>query len=88
MSPLQESIKTLRAVGQFSAMQTLENELAEEKRKQRALIQASPAVAEAFKRRRDAEEQEVLRKRRIASDQNKLEFNAGKVKAELAAAHQ
>ena len=88
MSALQESIAALRAVGHLAAMQGLEIELAKERRRQRVLVQTCPAVAASFLQRRDAEEQETRRRKRLADDLNKREVHAAKVKAELERANE
>ena len=83
MSALHESIAALRAVGHLGAAQGLEIELAKERRRQRAIVQMSPAVAASFQQRRDAEDQETRLRKRLADEQNKREVHAAKVKAEL-----
>ena len=88
MSALEESIAALRAVGHLAAMQGLEIELAKERRRQRVLVQTCPAVAASFLQRRDAEEQETRRRKRLADDLNKREVHAAKVKAELERANE
>ena len=88
MSALEESIAALRAVGHLAAMQGLEIELAKERRRQRVLVQTCPAVAASFLQRRDAEEQEARRRKRLADDLNKREVHAAKVKAELERANE
>lgn len=88
MSALQESIESLRAVGQFGAMHALEIELAKERKKQRAIIKMSPAFAATFRQRREIDEQESLRKRRLVAEQNRRELNAATMKTELERASQ
>jgi hypothetical protein len=86
IAALQESIEALRQAGCIKAMQCIEHELAKERRRERQLASVSPAVADAFKQRRQAEAQDVLRKRRLAAEQNQRERFAHKAIEERNAA--
>ena len=60
MAALEGMIQGLQAIGSISGVQSLELELSKEKRKVRHLVAESPAVAEAFSRLRNAEDQQSL----------------------------
>jgi hypothetical protein len=83
---LQEAIDNLRQVGAIKAMQCVEHELAKARRRERELGRVSPAVADAFLQRRQAEAQDRLRKRRLAAEQNQHELAAHKAIEERNAA--
>ena len=68
IAALQGTLDSLKAIGSVRAAQCVEQELQKERRKQRALVKESPAVAESFLRLRRAEEQDTLMKRRQAAE--------------------
>jgi len=70
MAALEATIDSLKAIGSVRGVQCIEQELQKERRKRRALLQESPAVADAFLRLRRAEEQDGLMKRRHVAEQN------------------
>jgi hypothetical protein len=71
-SALELTIEGLKAVGAVRSVQYVEYELQKEKRKERALVKASPAVAEAFLRIRSAETQaDILRARQTAQQKDR-----------------
>ena len=63
---LQAALASCKAVGHVQAMRGLEVELKKECRREREMIQESPAIAEAFLRRRKLENQEESRRRAVA----------------------
>ena len=69
---LQAKIEALQNVGQVSVVQFIQIQLNKETRKMRKLSQESPAVAESFARLRQAEDQESLRRKRLA-DQHRAQ---------------
>ena len=60
ISALQASIEACRRTGLLKAVQSLELEISNLRRRQRKLSSETPVVAEAFKRQRLAEEQEFM----------------------------
>ena len=70
VAALQEALGSLKAVGALKAMRGLEEQLKEEKRRERKMSQTDPNVAQAFLRRRRLEDQENDRKRALAQKLN------------------
>ena len=86
MATLEATIEGLRAIGQVRGVQFMEAELAKEQRKVRALVNESPAVADAFSRLRRAEVQERLMDKRVADQHKERKQNADKVLSDKKAA--
>ena len=86
MASLESVIEHLRGSGQVRAVQQMEAQLKREKRRVRAFIQESPAVAEAFSRLRRAEEDERAMANRIIQQRRERIRDAEKAIAEKAAA--
>ena len=86
MAALQEHIDGLRAIGHVRGVQCIEAELSKEKRKERALIKDSPAVADAFSRIRRAEDQDRLMNMHAADEQKDRKRQAVKALADRDAA--
>ena len=59
IATLQGCIESIKDAGQLKVVQHLEREIATLKRRQRSICREAPAVADAFKRQRLAEEQEA-----------------------------
>ena len=70
IAALEATIENLRSIGSLRAAQCVEAELNKEKRKKRALLKGSPAVAAAFLQRRKAEAERDLKHRRMLADQS------------------
>ena len=83
---LQGHIDGLRCIGEVRIVQVLEERLAKEKRKQRAFVKASPAVAESFQRLRRAEEEEKALQLQLADQQRARKRDAAKAIADKDAA--
>ncbi len=62
---LESTLEALRAMGSLRSVQVLEQELAKERRRVRALTKESPEVAEAFFRFRTVEDQDALAQKRL-----------------------
>jgi hypothetical protein len=75
---LQSTIESLRAIGHVRGVQVLEVELAKERRRVRALVKESPAVADAFLQLRRAEEEERCRNRCLADKHAERKRDAAK----------
>ena len=86
MATLEATIEGLRAIGQVRGVQFIEAELGKEKRKARAFVKESPAVADAFLRLRRAEVQERLMDKRVTDQRNERKYNAAKVLSDKKAA--
>ena len=86
MAALEATIDSLKAIGSVRGVQCIEQELQKERRKRRALLQVSPAVADAFLRLRRAEEQDVLMKRRHVEQQSERKRQAEQAIADRDAA--
>ena len=86
IAALEATIESLRSIGCLRGVQSIEAELQKERRKQRQLIKATPAVADAFLQRRRAEEQDTLTKKRLAAQQQQLERDRAKAIADRNAA--
>ncbi len=86
MAALREHIDGLRAIGHVRGVQCIEAELSKEKRKERALIKDSPAVADAFSRIRRAEDQDMLMNMHAADEQKDRKRQAVKALADRDAA--
>jgi hypothetical protein len=67
IAALEVHIHGLRDIGSVRGVKCMETELTKERRKMRAFIVESPAVADAFLRLRNAEDQEKLANNRIAN---------------------
>ena len=80
------AIEGLRSAGQLQAARAVELELQKENRKMRALIAESPAVADTFLQRRKVEEQDAILKRRRVAEQNERERAAANAIADRNAA--
>ena len=86
MAALEATIESLRSIGCLRGVQSIEAELQKERRKQRQLIKATPAVADAFLQRRRAEDQDTLTRKRLAAQQQQLERDRAKAIADRNAA--
>ena len=86
MAALEGMIQGLQAIGSISGVQSLELELSKEKRKVRHLVAESPAVAEAFSRLRNAEDQQSLTLAHAARQQKDRKRAASKAIADRDAA--
>ena len=86
MAALEAHIEGLRIVGSVRGVASLQRELNKERRKARALIKESPAVADAFQRLRTAEDMERLTRNRIEDQQRQRKRGADKALADSAAA--
>jgi len=86
MAALQASLSSLIAIGALRAAQVVEQELGKEKRKQRAIIKESPAVADAFLQLNRAEEQAALKQKKLVAQQNDRKREAAKAIADKNAA--
>jgi hypothetical protein len=73
----------MRSHGMLAAVACLENEIAKERRRMRALCSEHPAVAGALEQRKEREEAEARRKRRDLDDEHKHELSAKRLKAEF-----
>ena len=76
IAALEESIETLRDAGALKAAQCVQGELAKERRRERNLVKESPAIADAFQKRRQAEMQDTMRRRRFIEEQNQRDLAA------------
>ena len=76
IAALECHIEGLRSLGSLRAAQCVEAELNKERRKQRALLKDSPAVAAAFLQRRKAEAERDLKHRRMLEDQTERQKRA------------
>ena len=86
IAALELTIESLRGIGSVRGVQSIEEELKKERRKERELLQESPAVADAFLRLRRAEEQGALMQKRLAANQKDRKREAAKAMAERDAA--
>ena len=73
-------------MGSLRGVQCLESELAKERRRLRALIKETPAVADAFSRFRMIEDQDALLQRRLSDRQKQMKRDASKAIADRDAA--
>jgi hypothetical protein len=78
IATLEASIDNLKATGAVRAIQGLERELQNQRRKERELIREAPAVADAFLRLRRAEEQEALKQKHIMGQLRERKREAAK----------
>jgi hypothetical protein len=76
IAALEAHLEGLRAIGSVKAVQCIEAELTKERRKVRAFVKESPAVADAFLRLRRAEDQERLANNRIADQHRESKRDA------------
>lgn len=76
IASLQGAIETIKATGQLRMVQHMEREIATLKRRQRQISSESPAVADAFKRLRTAEEAEFRERVRIVKQTKALKHSA------------
>ena len=76
IASLQGAIETIKATGQLRMVQHMEREIATLKRRQRQISSESPAVADAFKRLRTAEEAEFRERLRIRTQTKALNHSA------------
>jgi hypothetical protein len=86
MAALQATIEGLKAVGAVRSVQCVELALQKEKRKERALVRESPAVADAFWRLRAAEHQDNVARARAIAQQKERKREATKAIADRNAA--
>ena len=80
----QQAIKELKSFGAMSAAQSLENELRKEKKRQRAICNDHPAVADAMLRRRDQERVQELQEQRAAAELNAKRVSAASLQKQVA----
>ena len=76
IAALQGSIEAIKLTGQIKVVQHMEREIATLRRRQRGLCSEFPAVADAFKRQRVAEEQEARDKMFAARQAKELRQSA------------
>ena len=86
IAALTTTLESLKAIGSVRPAQVVEEELKKERRRERALVKDSPAVAEAFLRLRRAEEEEAILQRRLAAEQKERKRDAAKAIADRDAA--
>ena len=86
MAALEATLEGLRAIGSLKGVQSIETELAKQRRNARRLIQEKPAVADAFLRLRRAEDQERLMNMRIADQHRERKREADQAIADRDAA--
>jgi len=82
----QATIENLSAMGSVRGVQLMESELKREKRKERQLIAATPAVADSFLRLRAAERDADLRRKHAAAQQTTRKREAAKALSDRDAA--
>ena len=80
----QQAINEIRPFGAMSAVQSLENELRKERKRQRSICNENPAVADAMLRRRDQERVQELQQQRAAAELNATRVSAASLQKEIA----
>ena len=86
IAALETSFESLKAIGSVRGAQAIEMELRKERKRVRELLQGDPAVADAFSRLRQAEDQDALMQARLAGQQNERKRAAAKAIADRDAA--
>ena len=76
IASLQAAAEAIKPTGQMRTVVHLEREIATLKRRQREISKDSPAVADAFKRQRTAEEAELRERKRIVEQTKALKHSA------------
>ena len=69
IATLEAALESIKSIGNVSAVQSIEAEIAKERRRERELSKQSPAVADAFARLRSAEDLEYLCQKRALAEQ-------------------